>query len=59
MTKDIHTQQSAKPLTTLGAVIEQIHDHRVRADEPEPRLVFCSQPVKVIDKNAMFAIDAD
>lgn len=59
MTKDIHTQDPTRPTTPLGAAIEQIHDHRVRADEPEPRLVFCSQPVKVIDKNAMFAIDAD
>ena len=60
MTKDSHTQDPTRPMTVLGAAIEQIHDHRVRADEPEPRLVFCPTPAPaIVDKNAMYAIDAD
>jgi len=59
MTKHSTTTTQLASTTPLGQVLDQIHDHRIGADEPA-RLVFCPSTQPVIDaKREILAIDAD
>lgn len=54
-----NTSEAVQPNTAIGEVIEQLHDHRIRADEPA-RLAFCpSGAAEILSVHGALRIDAD